>query len=208
MNVNWLYKKLGLVALFMSVLWLAACGTTQSGGFAPVGGEEQAAVAKPIADVIQPGEAITITLSDLPMGVQPIEERVKEDGTITLLQNQTFTAAGKSRRQLEQEIRERYVPKFYRNMTVSVQQQENTRFYFVGGEVRNPGRQVYLGPMTVLKAIQSCGDFTDFANRRKVQLFRSNGTMETINAKRALQDPSLDLPVYPGDRIHVPRSIF
>lgn len=208
MNVNWLYKKLGLVALFMSVLWLAACGTTQSGGFAPVGGEEQAAVAKPIADVIQPGEAITITLSDLPMGVQPIEERVKEDGTITLLQNQTFTAAGKSRRQLEQEIRERYVPKFYRNMTVSVQQQENTRFYFVGGEVRNPGRQVYLGPMTVLKAIQSCGDFTDFANRRKVQLFRSNGTREIINAKRALQDPSLDLPVYPGDRIHVPRSIF
>lgn len=159
-------------------------------------------------DTIKVGEAITITLSDIPGIVPPIEERVKEDGTITLLHNQTFQAAGKTRRQLEQEIRARYVPEFYVNMTVSVRQQENTRFYYVGGEVKQPGRQVYLGAMTVLRAVQSCGDFTEFANRRKVQLIRANGKIYSVNANRALKDPTLDLPVYPGDRIHVPRKIL
>ncbi len=163
-------------------------------------------------DVIQPGDALTITFKDLPkdeVSALPTDDRVKQDGTITLLHNQTFMAAGKTRGELEKMIRERYVPKYYVNMTVSVKQQEATRFYFVGGEVKIPGRQVYISRMTVLKAIQSCGDFTDFANKKKVRLIRADGkTKLVINAIKVLENPTLDVEVYPGDTIHVPRSIF
>lgn len=160
-------------------------------------------------DLIRVGDVLTITFADLPApGVAPIEDRVRDDGTITLLQNQTFTVAGKTRGQLEKEIRERYVPRFYVTMTVTVRPQRDTQFYYVGGEVREPGRQVYISRITVTKAIQSAGDFTDFAGKRKVKLFRVNGKVETIDCKKALEDPKLDPEVLPGDKIHVPRSIL
>ncbi len=156
-------------------------------------------------DVLHPGDMLIITFSDLPILVQPIEQRVKDDGTITLIENQTFTAANKSRGQLETEIRERYVPKIFIKMTVSVMHQKDTQFYYVGGEVKTPGRQVYISRLTVLGAIKSAGDFTDFANRKKVQLTRANGRTFKINCKDALQNPTLDLEVMPGDNITVPR---
>ncbi len=159
-------------------------------------------------DIIEAGAALRITFSDLPILQQPFEDRVKQDGTITLMLNQTFKAAGKTRSELEKEIRDRYVPKYYLNMTVQVTIQEQTRFYFVGGEVKAPGRQVYLGPMTVLKAIQSCGDFTDFAKRTAVELTRPDGRKFEVDCKKARQDPSLDLDVYPGDKIYVPRKLW
>jgi len=39
--------------------------------------------------------------------------------------------------------------------------------------------------MTVIKAIQSCGDFTDFANKKKVRLTHTNGRSEFINCKES-----------------------
>ncbi len=156
-------------------------------------------------DMIHPGDTITITISDLPIPVGPMDERVHEDGTITLLQNQTFTAAGKTFGQLAREMRERYVPAYYRTMTVSIKPKDQTQFYYVGGEIKLPNRQVYIGRLTVLGAIRSCGDFTDFARKRHVELIRADGHKFFINAVKALQDPSLDLEVLPGDRIYVPR---
>ncbi len=199
-------------AMFAAAVALSLCGCTttqQDKRFADLNViETTPPQQESIVDTISVGEAITITFADLPIIVPPIEERVKEDGTITLLQNQTFKAAGKTRRELEEEIRSAYVPKYYVNMTVSVRQQENTRFFYIDGEVRAPARQVYLGAMTVTKAIASAGGFTDFANKRRVKLIRANGKIETVNAKAALDNPSLDLPVYPGDRVVVPRSIW
>jgi len=83
-----------------------------------------------------------------------------------------------------------------------------SQFFYVGGEVKVPQRQLYTGPITVLKAIQSCGDFTDFANKKQVSLVRNDGRTLTVNCVKAIKNPTLDLPVYPGDKIHVPRSVF
>jgi protein involved in polysaccharide export with SLBB domain len=60
----------------------------------------------------------------------------------------------------------------------------------------------------VIKAIQSAGDLTEFANRKKIQLTRANGKTYTINYDKALKNSKLDLPVYPGDSIHVPQRFF
>jgi polysaccharide export outer membrane protein len=183
----------------------------QTGSTAAVAGVTQpgpgASTNSPFSsDILRINDSIKVIFSDLPIPQPPFEERVKEDGTITLLQNQTFTAAGKSRGELEKEIRARYVPSFFKNLTVTIQPQE--RFYFVDGEVKEPNRQIYLSSTTVLKAIASSKGFTDFADKAKVRVIRADGTTQIVNCKRALKDPRLDLEVFPGDTVIVPRSIW
>jgi len=170
---------------------LGAIGTNASGS---VGG-------------IQVGDSITVNFTDLPPSVQPIMpyvSRIGEDGNITLHMNVTVKAAGKTARDLEQEIRTNYVPRYYKNLTVTVKTEE--RFYFVGGEVKMPARQPYFGRITVLRAIDTAGGFTDFANRSKIELTRHNGQKIKINWKKAIKDPKLDPEVFPNDQINVPKS--
>ena len=156
---------------------------------------------------IQVGDSITVNFTDLPPSVPlipPYVSRIGEDGNITLHMNVTVKAAGKTARDLEQEIRTNYVPRYYKNLTVTVKTED--RFYFVGGEVKMPARQPYFGKITVLRAIDTAGGFTDFANRSKIELTRHNGQKIKINWKKAIKDPKLDPEVFPNDQINVPKS--
>jgi protein involved in polysaccharide export with SLBB domain len=207
----------GAASALVGALVIAGCGSDGTQQFADLSaangnGTAETGAAPPgeaplyAAAVIHAGEAIEVTFSDLTPPVNPIDMRVKDDGTITLLFNEVFSAVGKTTSELEKEIRARYVPKYYVNLTVNVRQLE--QFYFVGGQVKQPNRYPYAGPTTVTKAIQSAGDFTDFANKKKIKLTRPDGTSSTINWFKAQDDPRLDLPVFPGDKIHVPQRIF
>ncbi len=158
--------------------------------------------------LLRAGDPLTIMFLDAPIIIPPFDDRIREDGTIALILNETFIATNKTRSQLEREIHDRYVPAKYRQLTVVVKPQEMTRFYYVGGEVKQPGRQVYISPITLTRAIQTAGDFTDFAKKTKVRLTRTDGRTMVINWKKVLKDPALDPEIYPGDKIHVPRRIF
>lgn len=226
MRVSRLVGRWGAVCgLLFAGMFLVGCksGNADSGfaqlpGYVNTSAEHgaattNAAIAKPPVgdtwDAIRAGDTLRINFSDLPIIVQsPIEERVKDDGTITLLENQTFVAAGKTRGRLEKEIHDRYVPNYYKKMTVSVLPKSDTQFYFVDGEVRTPNRQVYISRTTVLKAIASAGGFTDFASKGGVVLTRVDGTTVTVNCKKAIRNPRLDLEIFPGDRIYVPRRVI
>jgi polysaccharide biosynthesis/export protein VpsN len=162
----------------------------------------------PEPQMFRVGDSLMVTFTDTPTVIPPFEEKIKEDGTITLTLNQTFKADGKTRGSLEKEIRARYVPDYYKYMTVTVKQQESTSWYYMNGEVRSPARQIYNSRITVLKAIASAGGFTDFANKKKVKLTRVDGRTQTVNCVKALDNPRLDPEVYPGDTIHVPRRIW
>ncbi|MGB7749001.1 MAG: polysaccharide biosynthesis/export family protein [Verrucomicrobiia bacterium] len=151
------------------------------------------------------GDTVIVNLSGLPQDIPMHQEPIKEDGTITMPDIGHVQAAGKTAGELQNEIYNLYVPKLYRHLTVTVSPGE--RVYFVTGEVKAPGRQLYAGQMTVTKAITTAGDFTDFANH-KVWLIRANGQRIKVNCKAALRDPSKDLQVYPNDQIQVPRRIF
>jgi len=164
--------------------------------------------AGPEPEVFRVGDSLTISFMDTPMTIPPFEGRIKEDGTITLTLNQSFKADGKTRGDLEKEVRTRYVPDYFKQMTVTVKQQENTRWFYINGEVRAPARQIYTSRITVLKAIASAGGFTDFANKKKVKLTRLDGRTQTVNCVKALDNPGLDPEVYPGDTIHVPRRLW
>jgi polysaccharide biosynthesis/export protein VpsN len=158
--------------------------------------------------VFHVGDTVTVTITDLPTPQPIFEEKVKEDGTITLLLNQVFKAEGRTTVDLEKEIRERYVPNLYKYMTVNIKPMPQTLFYYVDGEVKQPARQTYIERTTVLKAIASAGGFTDFAKKKAVKLTRQDGRKFTINCVKAREDPTLDLEVYPGDKIYVPRKLF
>ncbi len=147
-----------------------------------------------------------VTFSDLPYAQPAIEDRVRDDGTIMLIQNLSFVAAEKDRASLEKEIHDAYVPKYFKTMTVSVAQQVNTQFYYVLGEVKTPNRQVYISRLRVLGAIASANGFTDFSRRSAVELTRADGRKETINCIKAQHDPVLDREIYPGDTVYVPRK--
>lgn len=156
------------------------------------------------------GDYVKVTLSGIQEPPPPHEEQIKEDGTITLPNLDPVKAEGKTLGELQKEIYTKYVPLIYKRLTVTVSSEK--RVYYVQGQVRNPGRQEYLGQTTVLKAIASAQDFTDFADRRKVFLTRADGTRVTVDCVKAAKDSTYDLPVFPGDKIEVimrgPTSIF
>ena len=153
------------------------------------------------------GDTVTIDRSGPPEPLDPIEKPIKDDGTISLPYIGRVQAAGKTPGQLEDAIHDLYVPKYYTHLNVTVRT-SNDRVYFVRGEVKNPGRMVYTGDITVSRAITSAGDFTDFADRTEVYLIRANGQRFKLNLKRILAGEDPDPPVYPGDQIEVTRKIF
>jgi protein involved in polysaccharide export with SLBB domain len=160
------------------------------------------------SEILRAGDAITIIYQDVPVPLPNFDGRIKDDGTITLVQSQPFTAAGKTPGELEKEIRERYVPKIYKYMTVTVNQSGGSRFYYVGGEVKSPASHQYIVKLTVLQAIQSSGDFTEYASKGKVRLIHQDGRTEIVNCKKAIKVPRLDLEVLPDDKVYVPRKLW
>jgi len=154
-------------------------------------------------DVIRKGDKIKIDFFDAPGLPQAWEQVVREDGTIALPMNLVVAAEGKNKRALADEIHKIYVPKYYKRMTVNIKADD--RYYYVDGEVKTPGLKPHPGEMTATKAIAAAGDFTDYASRTSIDIFRATGEKIHFNWKKAAKDPSRDVPVYPGDRVHVNR---
>ena len=183
-------------------LWVAGCAGSGSAGSASTGGA--GAPTRPeFSDTLRKGDQVTITFSGNPTPPEEQEERIKEDGTINLQYLGAIRAEGKTPGELQKEIQDGYVPKYFRRLTVTVKTEN--RVFYVYGEVRSPGRLMYAGEITVLRAIASSGGFTDFAARGRVELVRANGEKVKVDSRRAADNAKLDLPVVPGDTIYVPR---
>ncbi len=206
------------VGLLLLTLLAGGCDTPGGGSSAPradatagaqgtsaqaVTNEDDASI-----DFIHVGDRVTVNYADIPNPPTPMEQRVRDDGTITLALDQQVQAAGKRAGDLEKEIRALYVPKYFVRLTVSVKPEG--RFIYVGGQVRKPDRYVHEGNMTVLKAIKMAGDFTDYANKRKVTLTRADKekTKITIDCIKAQKNAKLDVRVFPGDEINVIQRHF
>jgi polysaccharide export outer membrane protein len=207
-----------LLALVVLVLHVSGCQTRPDrdqfedpdaeGGMAgsgldPAGNGAEETSPGPTPDMLRTGDRIMLVFSGNPNAPQvPHVEQIREDGYITPpLLGKNVLAAGKTIGQLQGELRKMYVPAFFSTLTITVRSEE--RYFSVGGQVNRPGQILYRSDMTVLKAVQAAGDFTDFANRRRVLLTRKDGTLLEVDCRRALRDSRYDPPVYPGDIIHV-----
>src|SRR4051794_315472 len=67
----------------------------------------------PSQEAIRAGEMLDIVYSDTQGGLQPAHEKVRDDGTITLMFDKSFKAAGKTPGELAREIRKVYVPDYF-----------------------------------------------------------------------------------------------
>lgn len=209
------FRALFVCSPLMASLFWAGCGSAPidpmfSDGpqpFVANGGNATGIKIDPTVARLRVGDTVTVVLSGLPTDLPPHEEAIKEDGQITMPLIGSIQAAGKTAGELQNEIYRLYVPKYYQRINVTVKSPQD-RVYYVGGEVHGPGRQLYVGTTTVTKAIQSAGDFTDFAKKTKVLLIRANGERIKVNCDDAIDDPTKDPLVYPGDQIQVPRRIW
>jgi polysaccharide export outer membrane protein len=158
------------------------------------------------ADVylLRVGDALSVTLSGIENPPAPLTLRVADDGTISLPLIGQVIAVNKSPGQLQTEMRTAYL-KYYKDIAVTVLAGDQN--YYVGGEVRSPGKYIWVSDMTMLKAIQTAGSFTDFSKKGSVKLLRGDKVI-IVNCRRIEKDPRKDLKIYPGDTIIVKRRIF
>jgi len=84
--------------------------------------------------------------------------------------------------------------------------------FYIRGEVARPGPYQFESGLTILRAISYAGGFTQFANRKQVDILRpgGNGVQKklTVNLKAIEEGKKEDLPLVPGDSVIVPRRIF
>jgi protein involved in polysaccharide export with SLBB domain len=211
LSFNSLGRLSSFFGLLTASLLLAGCGSLLGTKPSP----------QPVANTQLSGDSVAVKSSEDPLRVgdkvkieltgitalrdadRPNEQAIKEDGTITLTFLGSVQAAGKTAKQLETDIHDQYVPKYYKQLTVAVTPLD--RFFYVGGQVNRPNQQLYVGSVTVSKAIQAAGDFTDFADRKHIQITRVQGKVEFVNFYEILKHPELDMPIYPGDTINVDR---
>lgn len=197
-----------LACISLVVSLQVGCVSPDAGGPSAAGAPMGAA---PLEDArinttYQPGDRIHIDFADNQGVPSNWQQTIREDGTITLPLGQTIRAAGLRKGELESAIQDLYVPRILKRLTVNVRSEQ--RSYFVSGEVEIPGQKEHTGLITVMKAIAAAGDFTDFANKSKIEVFRANGQKIEVNGKKALKDARRDVPVYPGDRVFVHRRFF
>lgn len=94
------------------------------------------------------------------------------------------------------------------SLNVNIMDQDNifigkAGMIYIIGEVKKPGGYKYEDGETVLKAISMAGDFDLFANKKKIRIIR------TVDGKeQTLEKVSLYEPIFPGDVIEVPESLF
>jgi polysaccharide export outer membrane protein len=130
---------------------------------------------------------------------------IDEDGNISLPLVGLIKAAGLTPSELAERIQANYVPRYYVRCTATVLVAQ--RYFYVGGEARNPGRFPWSDDTTLMKAISTASGFTDYANRQKVQLTRG-GKVEVYNCEDLQRNPAKDPQIRPGDTITISRSIF
>jgi protein involved in polysaccharide export with SLBB domain len=195
-------KTLAYLSAFLTCGLLTGCG----GGSHPAS-TEASAVGPAANDVIRVGDKITVQLTGVPDGEYFNEKLVPGSGDITVpLLTQSFHAAGSTPAALAGEISDAYKSqKIYPNPVVTVIPEE--RYINVGGDVRSPSNVVWRADSTLMSTINACGGFTEYAKRQAVRIIRGKEVIE-VDCVKAAEDPGADPPVYPGDQIDVPRTMF
>lgn len=193
----------------MVALLLSGCGLFSSPAPATFPANTSAKTEEMSETKLRVGDQLTIRLDTggQTQQAQPpsLDVVIDENGEISLPLIDRLKAAGLTSSELSERIAANYVPRYYVrcNATVLV----TTRFFYVGGEVRGPGRYGWTEDITLLKALNTAGGFTDYANRSKVEVVRGKQKI-VVNCEEIRNQPSKDISILPGDSIWVARSIF
>lgn len=163
---------------------------------------------------IGPEDLLEITI----LGAEELNRtvRVNNAGEISLPLIGPLVAAGRTARELEQEIGGRLAERYMRDPQVSVFVKElNSRGVAVFGAVARPGVYQLRRGSSVVEVLSLAGGLAEDAGDRVVitrsperVLASELAPVTEIQLKELLQSgsPELDLPVWPGDVVRVPRA--
>jgi polysaccharide biosynthesis/export protein len=158
--------------------------------------------------VLGSGDTIQLTIRGVPAGdIDKIKGRYQIDaqGCVSMPNLGKVKIAGLSIGAAQTAIEMGYrAHDVYTNPTINIKLEARSLWVNVGGEVKNPQRLAYTDGLTVLASINAAGGFSPVADQRKVLILRNNRVL-IINVQKIVADPSLDVPVRPGDRIEVPQ---
>jgi polysaccharide export outer membrane protein len=133
---------------------------------------------------------------------------VRPDGKITIRLLNDIQASGLTPDQLREAL-VKAASKFLEDPAVTVVvKQINSRKVTVIGEVMKQGPQPLNGPLTVLGAIGQAGGFTDYADKEKILIIRTEGGKQVpyrFNYKDVVEGRRLEQNIFlmPGDIVTV-----
>jgi polysaccharide biosynthesis/export protein len=158
---------------------------------------------------LNPGDVIRVTFPGAPELNQT--QRIGTDGSLSLPLIGTAQAAGKSPRQLQDELAGLYKPQLQDN-EVLVSVETRAVPVVVSGAVQKPGKIVFERPATVLEAIMEAGGFTPEADLKKVSVIRivkGEHQTEFFDLRPVLRGlPTRAAYVSGGDVIYVPERLL
>ena len=129
------------------------------------------------------------------------EFTVSDSGGLSLPLIGEVAAAGRTPREVTQDIEQKYADGYLRSPHVSLDLLTYRPFYILG-EVTKPGEYPYEAGLTVMNAVASASGFTYRANKHKVFLKRAGEAAE----HEVLLTPTLQ--VFPGDTVRVGERYF
>lgn len=153
---------------------------------------------------LEKGDTVIVHLQGIPQP-ETVEDIVDANGMITLPLIDEVQASNRSSRQIENDIKSRYIPDFYRNINVTVL--VPSKSYYVEGKVEDPGKFQLRGVVKVMQAIAEAGGVTEFAHPWKVTITRGDNVI-LLDRNAVKNNPSLDLELIPGDRVEVKEHWF
>ena len=151
--------------------------------------------------VIGPEDVLEIQVWDNPDLEQEVSVSREGDFSFTFIGK--IHAAGLTVRELEEEIASRLAEGYIVDPQVMVTVKKlRERYFYVFGEVKNPGKYEFEKGTTVLKAITTAGGVTDIASINRTKVVREGkGMRKKLKVKMNDQ-------VFPEDIIIVPESFF
>ncbi len=154
------------------------------------------------------GEVFEMRISGMPLEeAQQFAQQytVGPDGTINVPLIGEIKALGLTTTQLERTLQNRFVVgKIFTQPTVIISQIQGTRMVTVIGGVKNPGRVLWNGDLTLTTAIGQCGGPGDFPDLKKVRIIRDSRIIGTFSIPQINKNPALDPTLLPGDQVVVP----
>jgi polysaccharide export outer membrane protein len=205
-EMHWKWVK-GVVGVVLSLVVIYGCTVPVS--HLTEAQAAAAAVARPDQDkyLLGPEDALEISVWKEPELTKQL--LVRPDGKITYPLIGEVQAAGRTVKQLQEEILRRlgkYVTDAH--VTVILLKTQNYKVY-VTGKVNKPGEFVIGKPVNVMQAISMAGGLTPFASPGSIMVLRSVGGKEEVypfNYKEVARGQFLgqNRTLMPGDVVVVP----
>lgn len=159
---------------------------------------------------IQPGQAITITISGVPSEEKSRFDAsypVSESGMINMPLIGQVRAAGLRSDQLQSVLEQRYKSAgIYTNPTFQVIDATIRKpvdlVVIVAGQVRKPGAVPFTRNLTLYQAIANAGGATEFGSMRRVKLLRA-GKQRQYDLREVA---NMQIQLEPDDTIEVPQK--